>query len=233
MQKIILIHGVCGSKNNFKYLQKELAKYFEIISFDLIGHGRERKPQQIYDAKNFVSFIERRIKFNDQEKYVFVGHSMGAIIAKEFALKHPANVKKIFLVNYPFKKEVILRHWFYRMYSKYSIWGKMMCDTKHIWKYVFYPYFFLFYDRYFDSFQDYFRHTYNSETSSLKNTLLTDSNKTLKKIKKEKLIFISGEKDHVTIKKFIKHFTHYSIKGMGHLFFGFEKEIAQIIRKNV
>ncbi len=228
MQKIVLIHGLAGSKNNFRYLEEELKSDFEVISFDLLGHGEEEKPKEKYDPQTFVSFIEKKIRFNSMERYVLVGHSMGGILAKEFAMKHPHNVQKIFLINYPGNMKKVLAHWFYRLYVHDSPLAKLLCHTKVIWKYLIYPFFF-FYDRkYFWSFKDYFRHTYYSETHTLRNTLLADDWKTLHNLKK-KVVLIVGEHDQGMEWPIVNLFKHYIIKRMGHSFFHYEQEIAKII----
>ncbi len=232
MVKIVFLHGMTGSKENFKYLEKELREDFELQSFDLVGFGQEKKPKVRYDKEVFLSFIEDKINFSEKEQYILVGHSMGAMLAKEFTLKYPRNVTRAILINYPLKKEKLLSHWFNRMYLNGALLGKILCHTKHMWKYLFYPYFFIFQRSYFASFRNYFEHTYHSECSTLRNLIVQDNKDILKKIK-NKVVFIVGEKDHFTDFKFIKSFDNYIIGEMGHLFFGYEQEIAKIIRQTL
>jgi hypothetical protein len=50
---------------------------------------------------------------------------------------------------------------------------------------------------------------------------------------KAKLVFISGDRDSFYVRDVGNKYKEYLIGNMGHLFFGHEKEIAEIIRKNL
>ncbi|MBS3168370.1 alpha/beta fold hydrolase [Candidatus Woesearchaeota archaeon] len=227
MKKILFLHGSAGSRNNFKYLIKEL-KGYNCISFDLIGYGNEKKPEVIYNVDLFLKFIKE--KLNDKKIDYIVGHSMGAILAKEFALNN--KIRKVFLINYPMDKEKVKNHWFSGIFIRDSLFSRMLCHTKIIWKYILYPFFFIFNYKYFDSFKDYFKHTNHSEMSSVNNVFMKDNLENLDKIK-DKVIFISGEKDHFVIRNVSSKYKEYLIKKMGHSFFCYEKEISKIIKKEI
>ncbi|PIN73260.1 hypothetical protein COV20_03450 [Candidatus Woesearchaeota archaeon CG10_big_fil_rev_8_21_14_0_10_45_16] len=218
---IVFIHGIAGSKRNFTLLQKHFP---DSLAFDLIGYGQEKKPNVTYDSALFIRFLEKKIP--KKKEITLVGHSLGAILAKEYALKH--KVKKVILINYPFRKEKVKTHWFYSHYIKQSPMAKLMCQSKHLWKYPLFPFFFIFYHKYFNSFVDYFKHTYRSASSSIRDTILKDDNRSLEKLK-NKCIIISGDKDCLLDQKETAKYKHYLIKDMGHNFFGHEEEIAEII----
>jgi pimeloyl-ACP methyl ester carboxylesterase len=226
--QIVFIHGINGSKRNFKCLEK----YFpDTLSFDLPGFGKAEKPRVVYDKKFFIKFLEKKIT----KRSILVGHSMGAILAKEFALKHPKLVKKIILLSYPLQenaekiREVIGKNMFLRMYLNGSKSARFICEIKVLYKVLLAPFGLLTYRKYFDSFVDYFSHTYNSESSAIHEVILKDDYKTLKKIKK-KVMFISGQYDHTINWSLLKGFKSHIIPRMGHLFFRKEKEIAAVIK---
>ena len=225
MRTILFLHGSAGSKNNFKYLRKELSE-LESITFDLIGFGDEKKPKIKYDVKKFLDDINSKLK-GKKVDYI-VGHSLGAILAKEYALKN--KVKNLFLINYPIDKEKILNSKFNKMFSEEKLFAKILCWTKNVWKYSLYPFAFIFYNKYFDSFKDYFKHSNHSETSTLNNVILKDNIETLNKIK-NKVIMIYGSQDIFIDENKIKRYKRYKIKKMKHSFFYHEKEIAKIIQK--
>ena len=227
--KLVFIHGSAGSKNNFKYLIQELQE-FDCLAFDLIGFGKEKKPKIKYDVKTFFEFIEKKV--NVKEKMVVVGHSLGAILAKELALQYPKSVEKVFLINYPMNKEAVKKHWLSGMFLRENVISKILCHTKIIWKYFLYPFYFIFNHKYFESFKDYFRHTNHSETSSTQHVFLQDNTNSFEK-RKNKIVFISGSKDPFVIRKITKKYKEYIILGMKHVFFNYEKEIAQIIKKEL
>src|SRR3989344_7280543 len=169
MNTILFLHGSAGSKNNFKYLIKELKDY-NCIAFDLIGYGNEAKPKTDYSVDFFLTYIKSKLK-GKKVDYV-VGHSIGTILAKEFALKN--NVKKTFLINYPMHKQIIMKDWFMGFFIRNNFLARFLCHTKIVWKYFLYPFFFIFNYKYFDSFIYYFKHSNHSEMSTVRNVFLKD-----------------------------------------------------------
>jgi pimeloyl-ACP methyl ester carboxylesterase len=222
--KLVFIHGLVGGTANFRDLIQELDD-FECVTFDLIGFGNEKKPKIEYNVSDFVSFIRQRIPTG---KIVLVGHSMGTIICKEYMKKYPKDVVKTIFINYPLRKDCVKNNWFCGKVMNESIVGKLLCNTKIIWKYFFYP--FAMFSRNFDSFRAYFKHTYWSESKSLKNTVMKD---VFGKVDKKKSVFIMGEFDKFSDEKMMKGYEVHRIKKMGHLFFGFENEVAGIILKSL
>lgn len=230
-RNIIFLHGLCGSQDNFYYLKQDFPGS---KSFDLIGFGREKKPDAQYDKACFLEFMEKFINTPS----ILIGHSMGAILAKEFALKHPHLVQRIYAIGYPVQKspeqmEVTVRNdKFMSMYIDENIAAKMICQAKCLYKYLLIPLGLLFYYNYYLSFWHYFSHTYISASNSIKNTILRDEYHSTLLIK-DKMIFIVGEKDCYTDKSLLKELTHFEIEGMNHNFFGFEKKIADIIMSDL
>jgi pimeloyl-ACP methyl ester carboxylesterase len=227
MKTILFLHGSAGSGRNFKYLKQELPE-FHHISFDLIGFGDSKKPNVVYDVKLFLQDIIT--KSGSQKIDYVIGHSLGAILAKEYASSNP--ISKVFLINYPMNKDSILHKNFNRMFAEGKFIAKIACWTKVVWKYTLYPFAFIFYNKYFSSFQDYFKHSNHSESSALNEVILPDNVGTIQKIKNQ-AIFISGDNDTFVNSKILKNYKSYTIKNMGHSFFNHEHEIAAIVRKNV
>jgi len=226
-QNFIFLHGLCGSKDNFLYLQK----YFpESTSFDLIGFGREKKPNARYDKDDFLDFLEKKIT----RPAIIIGYSLGALLAKEFALRHPERVKRIYAIGYPLQKtpdkmEANLRKdKFMSLYLDGNILAKMACHAKCCYKYALIPYGLLYHRDYFLSFWHYFSHTYTSASNTIKNTILQDEHASVLSLK-DKIVFITGANDAHVDKTLLKGLTYYEIPEMNHMFFGFEKDIADII----
>lgn len=225
---MVFLHGLCGSQDNFFHLQK----YFpNSRAFDIVGFGREAKPNLAYDKECFLQFLKEKIS----SPTVLVGHSMGAILAKEFAIKYPDLVRKVYAIGYPLQKSpkdleaVIRRDYFLAMYLDENPLAKMVCHSKALYKYFLVPLGLIFYPRRFLSFWHYFSHTYNSASRAIKNTILRDDGYSTE-IMKSKMVFISGEKDASVNTSLLENYRHTVISGMGHVFFGFEKEIAGAIK---
>lgn len=236
MIKVVFLHGVAGSKSNFVYLEKEFPNY-ETLSFDLIGFGKAEKPKIDYSVDDFLKFLNLKLNLdkNDNVQYILVGHSLGALLAKELTKKYPKKIKKSFLIAYPFlgKNKLFKSQIFFnRQYANGSWWTKIMCKSKIIYKYFLYPFIFLFKYKYRQSYINYFKHTYQSAFGTIQNTILKDGKEDLFSISR-KIIFINGGRDQGVDLKFSKQFKYYILNEMRHAFFNHEKRIAQIIKLNI
>ncbi len=186
MVKIIFIHGLLGSKNNFQFLEKKLSAY-ETSSIDLIGFAEEDKPDIRYDVGDFLNFLHNKLDLSNgtDEEYILIGHSLGALLAKELTIKYPHRILKSFLIAYPFlekDKALQARNYFDMKYAKGAWWTKVLCKTEILYKWLFYPYIFLFRYKYRKSYLDAFKHTYQSAYGTIKNTILQDKREGLHEI---------------------------------------------------
>jgi pimeloyl-ACP methyl ester carboxylesterase len=233
---VVFLHGLVGSKNNFEYLGKEFSNY-KTMSLDLIGFGREIKPKINYTLDVYMEFLDRKLKLSKDinTKYILVGHSLGALLAKEIAKKYPNKIIKIFLMGYPFlEKNKVLnnRRFFDGRYVEGIWWTKIICQTRIIWKILSLPFIFLFGYKYRKSYLDYFNHTYQSAYGTIHNVILNDKKEDLFEIF-DKVVFINGQKDGSADLEFAKKFKHYFIKSVGHSFFNHEAEIAKVIKDEI
>jgi pimeloyl-ACP methyl ester carboxylesterase len=104
-RSIVFVHGA-GLDHSSWGLQSRYFGYhgFNVLAVDLPAHGRSEGPAltTIGDMADWVK------KFLDEKKIgsaVVVGHSMGALIALEFAARYPENAQKVALIGvaYPMK----------------------------------------------------------------------------------------------------------------------------------
>ena len=102
---IVFLHGA-GLDHSWWGLQSRYFAYHgcNVLALDLPGHGRSEGPPvaTIGEMADWVKQIldERKIR-----SAAVVGHSMGSLIALEFAARYPENAEKIALVGvaYPMK----------------------------------------------------------------------------------------------------------------------------------
>lgn len=89
--KLLLLHGLFASKENFHSLARRLSKDYSVFVPDLRNHGESPHSDEIsypLMAADVAEFIEEEIG----EPAVVLGHSMGGKTAMELALSRPASV---------------------------------------------------------------------------------------------------------------------------------------------
>lgn len=96
---VVLLHGLGGDLRNWAFNVPALAEHFRVVAPDQIGFGRSDKPLINYRVATYVDFLD---KFLDELKITrvsLVGNSLGGWIAAAYALRHPARVERLALVD--------------------------------------------------------------------------------------------------------------------------------------
>lgn len=102
---IILLHGFASSASFFKGQIKILRKFYRIIAFDALGHGKSDISKSLNLSKNLRHDIIRDLEdlllyLGVTEKYGIIGHSLvGGMIAQLYCSKHPEDIKFLILLN--------------------------------------------------------------------------------------------------------------------------------------
>jgi pimeloyl-ACP methyl ester carboxylesterase len=93
---LILLHGLFGTLDNFKYLIKDFGKSYNIIA--PIMPVLELPLRQVSVA-GLVDFMVEFIAFKKIGKFHVLGNSLGGHIALLYALKEPSHVSSIILTG--------------------------------------------------------------------------------------------------------------------------------------
>ena len=97
-EPLILLHGLSDSSNFWKPLINEFSKEYHLIVPDLRGHGISSKNVRI-SMKLFTQDLYNLVdKLDIQDAHIF-GFSLGALIAQNFSLEYPQNVKSLVLLS--------------------------------------------------------------------------------------------------------------------------------------
>ncbi len=100
---VVLVHGIASSSVTFELLTPLLADHHRSISIDLLGFGESPSPKGAqYTMEEHVAALANTIdSLGIHEKFVLVGHSMGALISARFAAINNNRVSKLVLVSPP------------------------------------------------------------------------------------------------------------------------------------
>ena len=100
---LVMIHGFgCGLGafyRNFDGLHLER----QLLALDILGFGRSSRTSFSPDAERaeheLVDSLERWRQVVGLDKFVLLGHSLGAFLACSYAMRYPARVKHLILVD--------------------------------------------------------------------------------------------------------------------------------------
>lgn len=101
---VIMLHGIGSSAKMWDQVAKQLPDDIRIIAFDLLGFGASPKPAwKAYSAKTQAdSIVTTLFGLGVRGPVVVVGHSLGALVAVEFARRYPIMTKSLVLISPPF-----------------------------------------------------------------------------------------------------------------------------------
>jgi pimeloyl-ACP methyl ester carboxylesterase len=93
---LVFVHGLSGSSSAWAKFEKKFQDTFNIVSFDLRGHGKSEKhyPYEAYRIDSFADDLHELLKYLRIEKCILISHSFGCFIAFAFLKKHQNKVSK-------------------------------------------------------------------------------------------------------------------------------------------
>lgn len=95
---IVLLHGMLGSKENWRSQAQRLSEHFHVITPDLRNHGDSPHlsgmsyKAMAHDVLNLMQQLEIN-------RFDLLGHSMGGKIAMEIALRQPETTTRLIIVD--------------------------------------------------------------------------------------------------------------------------------------
>jgi pimeloyl-ACP methyl ester carboxylesterase/CRP-like cAMP-binding protein len=96
----VLIHGWSSSSFTWEPLIEAISRRYRCIAIDLPGFGQSPMPEQRPTIAWYADLIAGLIEhFNTERPALVLGHSMGGQIAATLALRHPAAVEQLVLLN--------------------------------------------------------------------------------------------------------------------------------------
>ena len=96
---VVFLHGYSDSWHSFEQVMKLFPGEFHLVALTLRGHGNSSKPAGGYYPRDFANDVALFIKEQKAGASIIVGHSMGGVIAQQFAIDHPELTKAVILVD--------------------------------------------------------------------------------------------------------------------------------------
>lgn len=98
-QPLLFIHGLGSSTRDWEYQVSSFAHDFQVVTFDLRGHGQSTKSPGPYTIPLFAADTAAFIRALNLGPTHVVGLSLGGVIAFQLALDAPELVKSMVIVN--------------------------------------------------------------------------------------------------------------------------------------
>jgi non-heme chloroperoxidase len=95
---IVLLHGYTDSWRSFENVIPKFSKDHYVVALTHRGHGGSSKPMEGYEIKDFATDVAAFISEKRLGKCIIVGHSLGGLIAQQFAISYPQHTRSIVLV---------------------------------------------------------------------------------------------------------------------------------------
>ena len=96
---VVLIHGVGLQKAIWKPQMDALEVDHDVIAMDMPGHGGSTRPPEAPCLSDYADAVLALLNGLGVARAHVVGHSMGALVALEFALANPDRVQAVVAVN--------------------------------------------------------------------------------------------------------------------------------------
>ncbi|MER8752975.1 alpha/beta fold hydrolase [Mesorhizobium sp. M1050] len=101
---VLLIHGVGMNATIWHDQITSMKDHHDLIAIDMLGHGSSPLPPENATLSDFADQALRLLDHLRLASVSIVGHSMGALIALEIALRAPSRVRSIVCLNAVFRR---------------------------------------------------------------------------------------------------------------------------------
>lgn len=101
---LVLVHGVGMARAIWAPQVAELCRSHTVVTYDLLGHGESALPPERATLADYAAQLKRLLDALAIDAADVVGHSMGALVALEFALTHATRTLKVATLNAVFER---------------------------------------------------------------------------------------------------------------------------------
>lgn len=96
---LVFLHGYTCNLEDWRWTANALAERYRVLLFDLSCHGRSEKTGEDLNLDGLTEDTHAIIQGLGIEKPVLIGHSMGGMVALDFALRYPEEVRALVLAE--------------------------------------------------------------------------------------------------------------------------------------
>jgi pimeloyl-ACP methyl ester carboxylesterase len=101
---LVLIHGVGLSQATWGPQVVAFAGRYQVIAYDMLGHGESVLPSENATLNQYATQLATLLDHLGIDAASVIGHSMGALVALEFALNYPARAIRVATLNAVYRR---------------------------------------------------------------------------------------------------------------------------------
>ena len=117
---LLFVHGLGSSGRDWELQIEHFTQNYQVIVFDLRGHGKSGKPPGPYSIPLFAEDTARMLDRLNSSPAHIVGISLGGMVAYQLGLDWPGSVKSLVIVNST--AELIVR----TVQDQINIWRRLL-----------------------------------------------------------------------------------------------------------
>ena len=103
---LVFIHGVGMDAGIWQPQVAEFIRGRTVITYDMLGHGGSTLPPESPTLGDYAVQLAALLDQLGIVRAALVGHSMGALVALQFALTHPGRVSRLVAMNAVYQRSV-------------------------------------------------------------------------------------------------------------------------------
>jgi pimeloyl-ACP methyl ester carboxylesterase len=108
-ETVVLIHGVGMNQSVWAPQVEALTARYRVIVYDMLGHGDSALPTPAPTLAEYAAQLERLLAVLGVARAHVIGHSMGALVALEFALTYPSHAASVVALNAVYDRTPVQR----------------------------------------------------------------------------------------------------------------------------
>ncbi len=100
-QTLVFIHGLSGSSSVWLPYEKYFQDIYNIVTFDLRGHGKSRKRRHYHDysLSAFARDVRELLTHLRIHRYILINHSFGTLVGLEHLHTHSDGISAIVFLS--------------------------------------------------------------------------------------------------------------------------------------
>lgn len=97
---LLFLHGAFIDKSYWQAQLDYFSPHYRVLAVDLVGHGQSSSYRKAYSIQAYGEDISKFLQQLALEEVILIGHSIGAAIMLEVALRAGSNIKGLVGIDY-------------------------------------------------------------------------------------------------------------------------------------